>query len=73
MSQQEKNALLEKTSYEDFLRNYAKVDEEVIAIYQTLGDEAFGVLELMRFLPPLILDYDGGMPGVEHTLPRTGL
>lgn len=71
MSQQEKNALLEKTSYEDFLRNYAKVDDEVIAIYKRWG-MSFWCVGIDEIPTTLILDYDGGMPGVEHTLPRTG-
>mgnify|MGYP005989197881 CR=1 FL=1 len=71
LSREEKIELLEKTSYEDFLRNYAKVDEEVIAIYKRWG-MSFWCVGIDEIPTTQIQDYDGGMPGVEHTLPRTG-
>ena len=63
--------LLENTSYEDFLRHYAKVHEEVIATYKRWG-MSFWCVGIDEIPTTRIQDYDGGMPGVEHTLPRTG-
>ena len=71
LSFDEKVALLSKVSYEDFLRDYAKVDEEVIAIYKRWG-MSFWCVGIDEIPTTLIQNYDGGMPGVEHTLPRTG-
>jgi len=71
LSFDEKYELLSKTSYEDFLRNYCKVDEQVIKIYERWGMSFWGV-GIDEIPATLIQDYDGGMPGVEHTIPRTG-
>ncbi|MEM7613039.1 MAG: FAD-dependent oxidoreductase [Pseudomonadota bacterium] len=71
LSVDEKYALLSKTSYESFLRDYAKVDEQVIAIYKRWG-MSFWCVGIDEIPTTSIQDYDGGMPGVEHTLPRTG-
>jgi len=68
---EQKYALLSKTSYESFLRDYAKVDEEVIAIYKRWG-MSFWCVGIDEIPTTSIQDYDGGMPGVDHTLPRTG-
>ncbi len=67
----EKYEILRKTSYEDFLRHYAKVDEEVIQIYKRWG-MSFWCVGIDEIPTTLIQNYDGGMPGVTHTLPRTG-
>ena len=71
MSFEEKVKLLEKTSYEKFLRDYVKVDEQVIAIYKRWG-MSFWCVGIDEIPTTAIQDYDGGMPGVEHTLVRTG-
>ena len=71
MAEDEKIALMKRTSYEDFLRDYCKVDEEVIAIYKRWG-MSFWCVGIDEIPTTLIQDYDGGMPGVEHTIPRTG-
>ena len=71
LSMAEKIELLSKTSYESFLRDYAKVDEQVIAIYKRWG-MSFWCVGIDEIPTTLIQNYDGGMPGVEHTLPRTG-
>ncbi|MFT4634855.1 MAG: spermidine dehydrogenase [Chitinophagales bacterium] len=71
LSFEEKVKLLKKTSYESFLRDYAKVDEQVIAIYKRWG-MSFWCVGIDEIPTTSIQDYDGGMPGVDHTLPRTG-
>ena len=71
LSPEEKVELLSKTSYESFLRDYAKVDEQVIDIYKRWG-MSFWCVGIDEIPTTSIQDYDGGMPGVEHTLPRTG-
>ena len=71
LSFEQKYELLKKTSYERFLRDYAKVDEEVIAIYKRWG-MSFWCVGIDEIPTTAIQDYDGGMPGVDHTLPRTG-
>lgn len=71
LSFDEKYELLRKTSYEDFLRNYARAPEEVINIYKRWG-MSFWCVGIDEIPATLIQNYDGGMPGVAHTLPRTG-
>jgi spermidine dehydrogenase len=71
LSNEEKISLLNKTSYEDYLRNYCKVDEEVISIYKRWGT-SFWAVGIDEVPTTSIQSYDGGMPGVEHTLIRTG-
>lgn len=68
---EEKYEILRKTSYEDFLRNYCKIDEEIINIYKRWG-MSFWCVGIDEIPTTLIQNYDGGMPGVKHTLPRTG-
>ena len=67
----EKNRILKKTSYENFLRDYCKVDEQVINIYKRWG-MSFWCVGIDEIPTTAIQSYDGGMPGVEHTLKRTG-
>jgi len=71
LSTDEKYEILRKTSYEDFLRNYARAPEEVINIYKRWG-MSFWCVGIDEIPATLIQNYDGGMPGVTHTLPRTG-
>ena len=67
----EKYELLRRTGYESFLRDYCKVDEEIINIYKRWGT-SFWCVGIDEVPTTLIQNYDGGMPGVAHTLPRTG-
>ncbi len=71
LSFDEKYEILRRTSYEDFLRDYCKVHEEVISIYKRWG-MSFWCVGIDEIPTTLIQDYDGGMPGVANTLPRTG-
>lgn len=68
---EEKVSILSRTGYEQFLRDYCKVDEQVINIYKRWGTSFWGV-GIDEVPVTAIQDYDGGMPGVEETLPRTG-
>lgn len=71
LSVEEKYEILRKTSYEDFLRDYARAPEEVINIYKRWG-MSFWCVGIDEIPATLIQNYDGGMPGVEYTIPRTG-
>ncbi len=68
---EERIKILSKTSYEDFLRDYCKVHEEVISIYKRWG-MSFWTVGIDEIPTTSIQSYDGGMPGVDHTLVRTG-
>ena len=73
MSREEKVALLERTSYRAYLRDYVKVDEQVLALYQRWGMSYWCVG--MDEVPAIDILYygDGGdLPGLEHTLTREG-
>ena len=66
----EKYEILRKTSYETFLREYCKVDEQIISLYQRWGITFWAVG--IKDIPTTAVQGYGGMPGVDHTLPRTG-
>lgn len=69
----EKIALLSKISYRKYLSDYVKVDHQVLEMYQRWGMSYWCVG--MDEVPAIyILGYTdgGGMPGLEHTVPRKG-
>lgn len=66
---EEKFKLLKKTGYSQFLRDYCKVDEQVINIYQNWG-MSFWCVDMEEVPTTSVQYYDGGIPGVDHTLPR---
>ena len=69
---EEKVKVLSKTGYSSFLRDYVKVDEQVIKIYQNWGMSFWGV-DMEEVPTTAVQYYDGGIPGVDYTLPlRTG-
>jgi spermidine dehydrogenase len=73
MSYDEKYALLSKTSYLDFLRDYAKVDEQVLGIYRQWFRSFYGLGS--KDVPAMMVsEYGdgGGLPGLTHTMPRVG-
>ena len=73
MSRDEKIALLSKISYRTYLRDYVKVDEQVLEIYQRWGMSYWCVG--MDEVPAIyILGYTdgGGLPGLAHTVKREG-
>jgi spermidine dehydrogenase len=73
MSRDEKIALLSRISYREYLRDYVKVDDQVLALYQRWGMSYWCVG--MDEVPAIaILHYgDGGdLPGLAHTVSREG-
>ena len=73
MSHEEKVGLLSKISYRTYLRDYVRVDEQVLEMYQRWGMSYWCVG--MDEVPAIyILGYTdgGGMPGLEHTVKREG-
>lgn len=69
----EKIGLLSKISYREYLRDYVKVDYQVLEMFQRWGMSYWCVG--MDEVPAIyILGYTdgGGMPGLEHTVPRKG-
>ncbi len=73
MSRDEKIALLSKISYRTYLRDYVKVDAQVLEMYQRWGMSYWCVG--MDEVPAIyILGYTdgGGMPGLEHTVQQQG-
>jgi spermidine dehydrogenase len=71
LSFEEKYDILSRTSYYDFLKDYAKVDQQVLEIYRRWGI-SFWCVGIDEVPTTSIQSYDGGMPGLEFTLPRTG-
>ncbi|MEO0972686.1 MAG: FAD-dependent oxidoreductase [Pseudomonadota bacterium] len=70
---EEKYALLAKISYLDFLRDYAKVDEQVLGIYRQWFRSFYGLGS--KDVPALLIsEYGdgGGLPGLTHTMARVG-
>ena len=65
---EEKFKILSKTGYSSFLRDYVKVDEQVIQIYQNWGMSFWGV-DMEEVPTTSVQYYDGGIPGVDYTLP----
>ena len=73
MNRDEKVALLSRISYRTYLRDYVKVDEQVLAMYQRWGMSYWCVG--MDEVPAIyILEYgDGGaLPGLGKTIERYG-
>jgi len=74
MSRDEKIALLKTISYRTYLKDYVKVDEQVLEMYQRWGMSYWCVG--MDEVPAIyILGYTdgGGMPGLEHTIKMEGV
>ncbi len=72
VSTEDKFKILGKTGYSSFLRDYCKVDEQVINIYQNWGI-SFWCVDMEEVPTTAVQYYDGGIPGVDHTLPiRSG-
>ena len=73
MTRDEKIGLLSKISYRTYLRDYVKVDEQVLEMYQRWGMSYWCVG--MDEVPAIyILGYTdgGGLPGLQHTVERKG-
>jgi len=71
MSREEKIRLLDRTSYYDFLKDTVKVDQQVLEIYRRWG-MSFWCVGIDEIPASAVQSYDGGMPGLTHTLPRSG-
>lgn len=70
LSLAEKQALMRRTSYEAFLRDYAKVDAQLLALYRKWGT-SFWCVGIDEIPASHVQDYEG-MPGTGHSLPRQG-
>ena len=71
LSQNEKHERLRRVSYEAFLRDYVKVDEQVLAMFRRWG-MSYWCVGTDEIPATSVQSYDGGMPGLEHTLKREG-
>lgn len=73
MSREKKHELLSNLSYYDFLKDYAKVDQQVLEMYRRWG-MSFWCVGIEEIPAILVQQYDdgGGMPGLQHTMPRVG-
>jgi spermidine dehydrogenase len=71
LSREERYAKLRKVSYETFLREYCKVDPQLLELWRKWGI-SFWCVGIEEIPCTSIHDYDGGMPGLDHTLPRYG-
>ncbi len=67
LSMDKKKRVLQKTSYYDFLKNYAKVDQQVIEMFRRWGMSKWcvGIEEISAIR---MASYDSGIPGLNHTL-----
>ena len=71
LSREEKYQKLRKVSYEAFLRDYCKVDPQLLELWRKWGI-SFWCVGIDQIPCTSIHDYDGGMPGLNYTLPRYG-
>ncbi len=71
LSLDQKMEILRKTSYYDFLKNYVKVDQQVLEMFRRWGMSKWcvGIEEIPA---TLVQSYDAGMAGLEYTLRRVG-
>ncbi len=73
LSYEQKHTLLSRTSYYDFLKDYAKVDQHVLEMYRRWGISFWCVgIEEIPAIAVQVYDDGGGMPGLKHTMPRVG-
>lgn len=71
LGMQEKLQRLRHVSYEAFLRDYAGVDPQLIEMYRKWGT-SFWCVGIDEIPATAVQSYDGGMPGLDHTLVREG-
>ncbi|MEM9056508.1 MAG: FAD-dependent oxidoreductase [Pseudomonadota bacterium] len=73
LTRDEKRGLLTRLSYYEFLKDYAKVDQQVLEMYRRWGISFWCVgIEEIPALQVQSYDDGGGMPGLAHTMPRVG-
>jgi spermidine dehydrogenase len=70
LSSTEKRELMQRISYETFLRDYAKVDLQLLAMYRKWGT-SFWCVGTDEIPASHVQEYEG-MPGTEYSLPRQG-
>jgi len=70
LSLEQKKKILRKISYESFLMDYAKVDQQVVEMFRRWGMSKWcvGIEEIPA---TLVQSYDAGMAGLAHTLVPT--
>ena len=73
MTRDEKIELLSRISYREYLRDYVKVDEQVLELYQRWG-MSYWCVGMDEVPAVYILEYGdgGGLPGLSHTVKREG-
>jgi spermidine dehydrogenase len=71
LTRDEKVRKLRKMSYNTFLRDLVKVDQQVLEIFRRWG-MSFWCVGSDEIPASAVQGYDGGMPGLNHTLKRVG-
>jgi len=71
LTREERYEKLRRISYETFLRDYCKVAPQLLELWRKWGI-SFWCVGIDEIPCTSIHDYDGGMPGLDHTLPRYG-
>ncbi len=71
LTREEKVRKLRKMSYNTFLRDIVKVDQQVLEIFRRWG-MSFWCVGSDEIPASAVQGYDGGMPGLNHTLKRVG-
>jgi len=71
LSNQEKLTTLQTMSYNTFLRDVVKVDQQVLDFFARWG-MSFWCVGSDEIPASAVQGYDGGMPGLDHTLAREG-
>ncbi|MFK8032045.1 MAG: FAD-dependent oxidoreductase [Gammaproteobacteria bacterium] len=73
LSREQKEELLSNISYYDYLKDYVKVDQQVLEVYRRWGMSYWcvGIDEVPAIHIPSY-DDGGGMPGLRYTMPRVG-
>jgi len=71
LTQSQRVEKLRRVSYETWLRDYCKVDPQLLELWRKWGI-SFWCVGIDQVPCTLIHDYDGGMPGLDHTLKRVG-
>ena len=69
LTQSEKRRKLRHVSYEAFLRDFAQVDPQLLALFRRWG-MSFWCVGTDEIPASTVQSYDGGMPGLEYTLER---
>ncbi|MFB3103777.1 MAG: spermidine dehydrogenase, partial [Pseudomonadales bacterium] len=71
LSREQKLKKLRKMSYNPFLKEIVKVDQQVLEIFRRWG-MSFWCVGSDEIPATSVQSYDGGMPGLNQTLPRVG-